>query len=138
MSLWPRRSVVSWGALGRADDPALLLSPSEVKSGVLCAVLGSPGRDMELLEGVQQRAVKMIRGWEHLTYEARLRELGLLRLKKRRIRGPQCLSKTEGRVSRGWIQAVLSGAKQKDESQWAESNAQKSVSEYLEELLICG
>lgn len=47
--------------------------------------LGPPTRtDVELLETVQKRAIKMLKGLEHLSCEDRLRNLGLFSLGKRR------------------------------------------------------
>lgn len=99
-ALVAKKAIATWVALKRAWSREVISPPLHCPGEAIshlqrCVQFWAPQLKTdfyrELLQKIQRRALNVMRGLEHLSYEERLRDLGLFSLGKTEERSEQCL-----------------------------------------------
>jgi len=94
-------------------------------------------KNRELLEMIQWKATKMVRGLELFCYEKRLRYWGLFKLEKSERGSYQCLKISKGEVWREWSHVLFDGAQRQDKGQWAQTGTYSVPSQHEKKHVYC-
>lgn len=122
--------IISWFSLQVEEgDPSPLLSTGKATPAVQCPVVGSSVQ--ERYRATRQsplplgRSAKMIKALEHLLEEEKAESWPCSAWRRYGSGGSHpCTQISEGKMQRGWSQALFSGVQSQDKMQWAQTERQ--------------